>query len=76
MNMDGFRPIELDRLDRCGSFQVVADGSGGLEMVLGEWFWVVTDVFVWLPMVLGGFSWFALLEATFEKYKYLLYCYQ
>ena len=45
-------------------------------MVSGEWFWVVTDGFGWLPMVLGGFGWFAILDTTCEKYKYLLYGYQ
>ena len=43
---------------------MVPNGSGGLQMVSGEWLLVVVDGFEWLRMILRGFEWFAVLVAT------------
>ena len=43
-------------------------GLGGLQMFLGEWFWMVVDGFGCLQMALDGFRWFSVI-CSFSSYS-------
>ena len=65
---------------------VVADGSRGLQILSGEWLWMVTDGFGWFQVVTGSFGKFRVvccfssyvrnIQESTRVHKYTNTCYE